>query len=349
MAVSACGLPDALHVAVLMAGHSFEITPVEGGGHLGFRLSDLDESLNGTCGNSDIDLPATGDHGHGHNGSEARHPAEHVQAWMHVGKPRQRRTCTKTVEVLVVNDFALWERSGSTTESFSLEIFNAMASLYAGGGFACSIQLRLVGQLTFRHGTPSTILQRDCGRSWYYADVTNTAANNACCAASSSCDASCPEGTMTRCIDSSCTRPSAGCVKYGGYPSTCGARGRTVYSTQDADGDGVCDTDSTSSDEVHTSLMLSTFGDWLTTNNAALESIYGQTIDNALLFSGFDFASSTVGLAGLGTMCADTTKPASSINQIRTTTAVVYGISTVGRALDAFEPIVFSAAVHCVI
>ena len=202
-----------------------------------------------------------------------------------------------------------------------------MAGLYAGGGFACSIQLRLVGQLTFRHGTPSTIVQRDCGQPWYFAD-TSTAADNGCCAASSSCNAACPEGTVTRCVESSCTLPSTGCVKYGAYPSTCGARGRTVYHTQDSDGDGVCDADSTSSDEVHTSLMLSTFSDWLTGNKAALESIYGQTIDNALLFSGLDFASSTVGLAGMGTMCASPTTPASSVNQIRTTTAVVYGIST---------------------
>ena len=109
VAVSACEFPDALHVAVFMAGHSsFEITPVEDGGHVGFKLSDLDESLNGTCGNSGIDL-AAGPGDHGHNGSEARHPAEHLsslQAWMHTGKPRQRRTCTKTVEVLVVNDFS---------------------------------------------------------------------------------------------------------------------------------------------------------------------------------------------------------------------------------------------------
>ena len=45
------------------------------------------------------------------------------------------------VEVLLLNDYSLFTREGSSTETTSLDIFNSMAALYAGSGFACTIQV----------------------------------------------------------------------------------------------------------------------------------------------------------------------------------------------------------------
>ena len=51
------------------------------------------------------------------------------------------------------------------------QVFNAMAAIYANGGFECSIQLRLIGQVTFRHGNPVEVVQRACDQPWYYSNL----------------------------------------------------------------------------------------------------------------------------------------------------------------------------------
>jgi hypothetical protein len=46
---------------------------------------------------------------------------------------------------------------------------------------------------------------------------------------------------------------------------------------------------------------------------------FSGKIDNVVFLSGLDFASSTVGYAGLGTMCRSTTEIAHNINQATST------------------------------
>ena len=132
---------------------SFEITPVEDGQHVGFAISDLagaEEQAIRSCGVQDTDHGA--DHGTGHGTPGAALPAPTAvtaapgagsmgNAGAMDGGGRERRSCTKVVEVLILNDHSLFTREGETTETTSLDIFNSMASLYARSGFACTMQV----------------------------------------------------------------------------------------------------------------------------------------------------------------------------------------------------------------
>ena len=103
---------------------------------------------------------------------------------------------------------------------------------YSDNVFNCIIQLKLVGQLTFRNGMPSGIEQKDC-------------ATVAC-------------------------------------------------------------SGSTSVNEFDNRLMLITLATWVKTHYSDLSTIYNGDIDDVILLSGLDFASSTVGYAGVGTLCRST-------------------------------------------
>lgn len=321
VALSACELPMAVHAAVRIpddheAGRinaSFEIQPVAGGGHLGYLISDL-EDTGGTCGLGEAELaerpgPVT-------EGGRDRH---HTTARGRAG----RQACTKTVEVLILNDESLYSRSGADTESFSAQVFNAMAGLYAQGGFACTIQLRLVGQITFRHGTPATIQQRSCNLPWYYSTLPT---NSACCAGNVCTD--CPDGE-TLCVDSpsACASSTIGCYSSSSSWSSCRSKVRRTIRQQVYSNTGTCALTSSSALEVDHNLMLNTLGLWIDANRLALEAVFLGTIDNVLLFSGKDFGSSTVGLAGVGSMCRGSS-PANSVNQIRSTSAMTNALVT---------------------
>ena len=314
VALSACELPMAVHAAVRIpddrdAGRfnaSFEIQPVAGGGHLGYLVSDLEDG-GGTCG---LDEADGGHHHHHHN--------HHAQA------RGRRQACTKTVEVLILNDESLYSRSGANTESFSAQVFNSMAGLYADGSFACSIQLRLVGQITFRHGTPAAIQQRNCNQAWFYNSLP-TASNNACCGGNICTD--CPAGETTCLVrPAACESSTIGCYSSSSSWGQCGNRVRRRVN-QIAYTNGQCALNSNSALEVDHNLMLATLGIWISDNKVALESVFLGTIDNVLLFSGKDFGSSTVGLAGVGTMCRGG-NPASSVNQIRSASAMTNALTT---------------------
>ena len=193
------------------------------------------------------------------------------------------------------------------------QIFHAMASLYANGGFNCAITLELVGQVTFRHGTPSEILQRPCDQPWWLG-VRALPDDDPCCTAELQRDVirHCPPGSI--CLDDpgGCRTTSA-CLGTSSW-STFGPR-KTYNLAR------VCVVESAAADEVDTSAMLSTFGEWLETNKVVLEAAFGNEIDNALLFSGKDFASSTVGLAEIGTICRSSQMPAHSVNELVSTSA----------------------------
>ena len=210
----------------------------------------------------------------------------------------------KTVEILIVNDAALFGRQGEETEALGTQIFNAMAGFYGeGSGFDCELQLRLVGQLTFRAAMPAQIEQRQCDLPWYHAGVA-TAANNRCCAAVGlSILWECPIG-LTDCVElSSGCDGSAGCYQYQtNWVDMLGSR-RNMLSQERVD--GACKL-STSPHELDHHLMLRSLGTWLEANHAALQTVFAGQIDAVMLFSGLDFASRFVGLAGIGTMCGAT-------------------------------------------
>ena len=190
-----------------------------------------------------------------------------------------------------------------------------MAAIYAGGGFECSIQLRLIGQVTFRHGNPAEVVQRACDQPWYYSNLP------ACSSVDSTCNL--PAGADVTCLN----QPSGcGAGDLNGCRATCGHswqtcgnnnnRRRRTEVHQCAYSNGECALNSESADEIDEGAFLNTFGNWLTTNKAALESAFGNNLDNALAFSGMDFAGNTVGRAGQGTMCWSTSTPGNSVNEM---------------------------------
>ena len=203
------------------------------------------------------------------------------------------------------------------------QVFNAMAAIHADGGFECSIQLRLIGQVTFRHGNPAEVVQRACNQPWYYSNMP------ACSSVDSVCD-------LPRGADVTCLNQPSGCgagdldscrATCGTSWRTCGNRRRTEVH-QCAYSNGECALNSESADEIDEGTFLNTFGNWLTANRAALESAFGNHLDDALAFSGMDFAGSTVSRAGQGTMCRSTSTPSNFVNEIVSASAFRIALST---------------------
>ena len=242
--VSACELPLKIHATVRIDGGDtwqwIEIQPVDGatGGHVGYRNDDLAETQ-GSCGIDDVD--AGSDSAHGGPANRTAWPAA-------TGRRASRQTCTKTVEVLIVNDHALHERLRGDTEANSADVLSLVADLFSDGNpFRCRIQIRLVGQITFRHGNPEEIVTRRCDQTWQY-DSLPTAANNACCAATSyrGIRDNCPTGD-TFCLTrmAACANTHVGCQTFHRIWQQTGSQ-RKYTLTQQGYSDGRCATRSTS-------------------------------------------------------------------------------------------------------
>jgi len=186
-----------------------------------------------------------------------------------------------------------------------------VAAIYANGGFNCDVQVRLIGQITFRHGNPAEIVSNACDQRWHYASLPP-------CGTGSVCDL--PSGSDVVCLaqQSGCDSGDLNGCRQSGYGwATCGNRRLTTI-TQKASG-GTCLIDSSSPDEVDTGVLRATFQEWITAHEAALESTFGNGLDSAVLLSGTDFAGNTVGQAGLDTMCGSA--PSSSITKATSTSA----------------------------
>ena len=183
-----------------------------------------------------------------------------------------------------------------------------MAAMYLNGGFTCAIQLRLIGQITFRHGNPAEVVQNACNQRWHYASLPLCSSVYIC---------NLPSGTDETCLSqqSGCgSNTLNGCYAFGYSWSTCGNRRRTTI-TQQAYTGGSCALYSSSADEIDDSAFLYTFKAWAETHKAALETIFNNNLDNAVALSGNDFTGSTVGKAGVGSMCQSATAPAVSVSQ----------------------------------
>lgn len=102
-------------------------------------------------------------HHHG-DGNPLAHAPSLLSAGECTGGP------TKYVDVIIFNDNSHFQKRGIDTEQHSAIIFAYTAAAYYGGnysgssyggitgtGFDCRVQLRLIGQLTFRNGDPSGI------------------------------------------------------------------------------------------------------------------------------------------------------------------------------------------------
>ena len=141
-------------------------------------------------------------------------------------------------------------------------------------------------------------MTRRCDQTWQY-DTLPTAANNACCAATTyqGIRDNCPTGD-TFCLTrmSACANTHVGCQTFHRSWQQTGSQRRYTL-TQQGYSNGGCATRSTSAFESDENVMLTTHADWATANAAELRAIFGGTIDAVVLFSGLDFTGSTVGLA----------------------------------------------------
>lgn len=316
--LSACEQSATIHAVVIDAPASFEITPDGNGGHLGFYLADVtDEGSEGSCGNLDD----------GFNGTTATATAPDQVENLDADGRERRQSCTKTVEVLIVNDESLFIREDSDTEAYSAQVFNEMAGYYSSASFNCNIVLKLVGQLTFRYGLPGSIKTRACNLRWYYNTYMWRTSNAATCCNSNSLCSDCSIGT-TKCLEftGSCSNSNAmGCYSASSGWQSCTSSGNTrrverKYQTGNGNN---CAAQSLSATEIDHSLMLDDFGDWAENNYAQLTSIFGGQIDALMIFSGLDFAGQSIGLAGVSSMCADSNRPATSVSMIRRISAAV--------------------------
>jgi hypothetical protein len=62
---------------------------------------------------------------------------------------------------------------------------------------------------------------------------------------------------------------------------------------------------STSASEIDTHQLLNTFTTWFSSSKPALQLLFGTNIDVAHLFTGANFASSTIGLAWVSRLCTN--------------------------------------------
>ena len=156
----------------LPAGHSVEIQQLEDEDLVGFHTSDVKSSTE-TCGHNDHDHDHDHDHTHPQPNQNDNKP-QPIASLIETEIPsisfphnlsRSRRACTKTVETLILNDFRLHEIKGIYTESFASTVFNSVVNHYNVGSFDCDIELKLIGQLTFRDAMPSTIEQNSCDQT----------------------------------------------------------------------------------------------------------------------------------------------------------------------------------------
>ncbi|GAB5363660.1 hypothetical protein AAMO2058_000902900 [Amorphochlora amoebiformis] len=139
----------------------------------------------------DCGVDDTHHHNHDHPPRRASQPHHHSHIHDHHSpspwhRPRSKihtlsATCesspTKFVDILLINDQRRFDIRGDDTESQTLSIFNILDTYYIGGEvgnttysgvrdgnlFKCSIQPRLVGQLTFATGNPSYLQYRTSG------------------------------------------------------------------------------------------------------------------------------------------------------------------------------------------
>ena len=96
--LSACELPLKIHATVFAADHSgsFELQPLEDGGHVAYYLSDLKDKSPTSCGVNHAEIPDEHDDGSGH--TKQPQPDEHHWAFQGNGTSRVRRqSCAKTV------------------------------------------------------------------------------------------------------------------------------------------------------------------------------------------------------------------------------------------------------------
>ena len=216
-------------------------------------------------------------------------------------------------------------RHGERTEEFSARVINAVISKYETAVWNCRIDIQLVGQLTFRHGLPPGIIQQPCSQPWYLTGLgLDTPEDNACCLANDPCDASCPAGARTGCLQVTApatyahvTEAGVGC--YTPTPrnqsAICEATGASIDTfTLEAVPERV----TTSGHDVF--LLLHSFSRWVNQNKAELATVFGGRFDMGTFFTnvGFGMGEGIVGLANVGMSCSSVVP---SVNHIGTSVA----------------------------
>ena len=132
MVLSVCDFPLAVHTAVQIGDAvSIEIQPDADGNHIGYHTDDLSEP-HGECSTKHGAAHGQGSGFAGDDavieiGPELNASANAVD---NGGDRDRRQSCTKTIEVLVINDRRLYQARGSNTESFSSQIFSAVQGIY---------------------------------------------------------------------------------------------------------------------------------------------------------------------------------------------------------------------------
>jgi len=211
----------------------------------------------------------------------------------------------------MVNDQSRFNALGTATESTTLAIFNAMQTYYGTATSACSINLRLAGQITFAFGTPTAIEQRACNT----VDpnfVNAYASNHPCCTAGSL-----PTGTCNQmkvwCLQSAGGHATseAACFDNNGGVSTFTSGAYRAFINLAAG------TSSTSANEVDTFNLLLTFNQYMALQRSNIEAVWSPAkLDHYQLLTHKNFDGSTVGLALLSNMC---TSNSGNVNQADST------------------------------
>lgn len=292
------------HAQIWMAnGDGIEIVPMQDGGYT--ALQDIHSKTNGTCGTVSINNEIVVHESTSRYGYSNRH---------------SRQLCVKTPEVVIFNDESVHSVHGNVTEVFTAQIFNALALLYLDNDWDCRFELKLIGQITFRHGLPSGITQRNCSLPWYIQDLNlSTAENNACCASGDPCNPACPVGVSTKCLNVSGNATYAdvfnapvGCYSASMDTSSeiceSNAAGLDTWTLRDSP-----EFRTTNGNDVY--MLLRTFSSWIRTHKSELATIFGGEWDVSPFITDepFGMGRGIIGLAPVGFSCSSRNPSVNSI------------------------------------
>lgn len=229
---------------------------------------------------------------------------------------RRRSTCRKIMRLLVINDDSMFDEYGDGTNSYSSQVVNSVSSLFQDSNFNCSIDLELVGQVTFKYEMPQEIVQQSCDQEWYFDSLPDTASDS-CCGSENPCS-DCPQGTsMCLSRDLRCENVTRGCFdKTNTRTEVCPNNivRTTIY--QEAEND-LCRPRSTSLREYDADTMLTTLGSWLAEHDGQLRSAFGSNIDNVALFTRRNLPGAITGISEIGTQCSGAVVVSKSVNLIQ--------------------------------
>ena len=207
---------------------------------------------------------------------------------------------TKYLEVVIVNDvYASELRPNGGAEEFASEVFAHAANFYADMTSQCQIELRLVGQISFRN-INNNMKYRTCGEvDEFLYNATFT--DSDCCDDIDNCE----RGVESICIHSTGVGVNVsepGCYDFYYESSLFDSFDDTTLSKLI-----VTALESNKTHEVDVLGLLREFGTWAFDPSRinTIESLFNNTVDNLALFTGRDFVGEVRGLGNVQTQCTD--------------------------------------------